>query len=46
MTDDVGNLVKENALLGSQVVELNQQLDRVSLLTHQFYNHVTLQERL
>ncbi|XP_071804744.1 uncharacterized protein [Asterias amurensis] len=28
MTDDVGNLVKENALLGSQVVELNQQLDR------------------
>ncbi|XP_022091153.1 paramyosin-like [Acanthaster planci] len=28
MSDDIANLVKENALLGTQVVELQKQLDR------------------
>ena len=31
MSDDIGNLVKENAMLGTQVVELHKQLDRVSI---------------
>ena len=31
MSEDVNNLVKENAMMGTQVLELQNQLDRVSV---------------